>query len=391
MYGAGAIGGTLAVKLAQAGHDVCLVARGAHLAAIKEHGLKLQSRLPGTAVGFGHGTDGGNSNNVVVQRLAASSNAADFGQQDVVILAMKAHSLSAAAAGIAPLLGPATTVFTAMNGVPWWMFDQWGPAALRDTSLRACDPEGNLRRHIPSAHVVGGVVYMSADVPEPGLVRHNAGNRIVVGEPLDVNAATGDKSRKRKDSSSSGGSSSDGITDHTAATNTTVSSDPLAGESNNKVSERVQALVSALRGCGIDAEPSASIRHELWHKLLGNLSFNPTSLLTGAACDRMISDPYVRQLLERMMKEGLAVGDAMGIRLGIEPAARMEVTRKLGAVKTSMLQDAEAARPIELDGIVASVVEIAHKVGVEVPSIEAVLGLVRVRASILGLYSVPEV
>ena len=165
IYGAGAIGGTLGVRLAQAGHDVSLIVRGAHLAAIRANGLTLIK---------------GNERATV--KLAASDNSTDLGKQDVVIIALKSHTLSAAVHGFAPLLGDDTMVVTAMNGVPWWFFHQFG-GALEGAALQACDADGRIGRAIAPARVIGGVVYMAADVPEPGVVRWNSGTRFVLGEP----------------------------------------------------------------------------------------------------------------------------------------------------------------------------------------------------------------
>jgi len=185
------------------------------------------------------------------------------------------------------------------------------------------------------------VVYLAADVPSPGVVRHSSGNRLVLGEP------------------------------------------------SNRPSARVDALVAALTGAGFEAVASENIRRELWMKLLGNLCFNPVSVLTGASTDRMLDDRHMATLFATMMREAIAVAAALGMPLDIDPLARMAQTRKLGPIKSSMLQDAEAGRPIELDAIVGSVVEIAERIGVATPFIDAVFGTLRVRAAGLGLYPRP--
>ncbi|MBL8381963.1 MAG: 2-dehydropantoate 2-reductase [Burkholderiales bacterium] len=320
VYGAGAIGGTIAARLALAGHAVSVVARGAHLAAIRAHGLRL--------------AHGGSEQAVAV---TASERGADLGTQDVVIIALKSHSLPAAAADVAALVGPQTAVVTAMNGVPWWFFDGWG-GALAGTALAACDPDGRIARAIAPAHVVGGVVFLAANVPQPGLVQHDSGNRLILGEPA------------------------------------------------HRASARVDALVAALAGAGFDAVASAAIRREIWLKLLGNVCFNPVSVLTGVATDRMIADRHLASMFGAMMREAMALADALGLDARIDPEARMAQSLKLGSIKSSMLQDVEAGRPIELDAIVGSVVEIAERVGVATPFINAVFGAVRVRAAMLGLY-----
>ena len=320
IYGAGAIGGTLGVRLAQAGHEVSLIARGAHLAAIRANGLTLLK---------------GSERDTV--KLAASDNSAHFGKQDVVIIALKSHTLSAAVDGIAPLLGDDTSVVTAMNGVPWWFFHHFG-GALEGAALQACDADGRIGRAIAPERVIGGVVYMSADVPEPGVVRWNSGTRLVLGEP------------------------------------------------SHESSPRTDNLAKALVGAGFEASASNHIRRELWLKLLGNVCFNPVSVLTGTHTGLMLADRHMRDMFAAMMTEAIAVANALGLGVTIEPEVRLEQSRKLGVIKTSMLQDVEAGRPIELDAIVGSVVEIAARLHLPTPFINAVFGAVRVKAAALGLY-----
>ena len=320
IFGAGAIGGTIGARLAQAGHEVSLIARGAHLAAIRAHGLTLRS---------------GDASHVL--KIAASDNPADLGAQDAVIIALKSHSLPGAAAGIAPLLGPDTCVVSALNGLPWWFFNDWG-GALSGTPLASCDPDGRIAAAIEPARVLGCVVFLASDVPAPGVVRHNSGNRLVLGEPA------------------------------------------------NRISTRVTALAAALTEAGFEAQASADIRRDMWQKLLGNLCFNPASVLTGVSTDQMLDDNHMSALFAAMMREAIAVAAALGIDIAIDPAVRMAQTRKLGPIRSSMLQDVEAGRPIELDAIVGSVVEVAERVGVPTPFINAVFGAVRVRARALDLY-----
>ena len=320
IYGAGAIGGTIGARLALAGHEVSLIARGAHLDAICTNGLTLLRGAERSVV-----------------KLPASANAADLGAQDVVIVALKSHTLAAAVTGIAPLLGPDTAVVTAMNGVPWWFFEGWG-GALQGTRLASCDGDGRIAQALASRRIIGSVVYMAADVPQPGVVRWNSGQRLVFGEP------------------------------------------------SHQLSPRVEELTKALVEAGFETEATDNIRRELWLKLLGNLCFNPVSVLTGVSTDVMLDDPHMHGLFAGMMREAIAVANALGLGITVEPEARIAQTRKLGAIKSSMLQDVEAGRPIELDAIVGSVVEIAAHLGIDTPFINAVFGTVRVRAAQLGLY-----
>jgi 2-dehydropantoate 2-reductase len=324
IYGAGAIGGTLGARLALSGHQVSLVARGAHLAAIRARGLTFLQ---------------GDERHVIA--LPASDDAADLGPQDAVIVALKAHGLAAGAAGIVPLLGPDTCVVTAMNGVPWWFFEGWG-GALAGTRLAACDPDGRIAAAIPAARVVGGVVFPSAAVPEPGVVRLSSGSKVVVGELDGTRSA------------------------------------------------RAQALADAFADAGFESVLSPDIRKDVWLKLWGNVCYNPVSVLTGSHTDDMLDDPLLHEMFTRMMSEAVAVGRALGFDITTPVPERIAQTRRLGHIRTSMLQDAEAGRPIELDGIVGATVEIAEKLGVDAPFIRAVMGMTRRRATQMGLYGAPR-
>ncbi len=323
IFGAGAIGGTIGARLALAGHEVSLVARGAHLAAIRANGLTLLQ---------------GAERHVVT--VKASDHPAHLGPQDAVIIALKSHTLAAAVDGIAPLLKDDTAIVTAINGVPWWFFNGWG-GVHQGTALQSCDADGRIARAIAPSRVVGGVVFMAANVPEPGVVRWNSGSRFVLGEPV------------------------------------------------HQASARVDALAAALVGAGIEAVASDNIRREIWLKLLGNVCFNPVSVLTGVTTDLMLDDRHLSSLFAGMMREAIAVANALGLDVTIKPDERMAQTRKLGPIKSSMLQDIEAGRPIELDAIVGSVVEIAERLGIATPFINTVFGAVRVRAAALGLYPKP--
>lgn len=268
--------------------------------------------------------------------VRAVSSAAELGMQDVVVLAVKATALADVAAQVAPLLGPETIVLTAMNGVPWWFFSG-GTLPYAGTRLPSLDPDGALAKAIPFNQVIGCVVHLSSSCPAPGVVRLGFGNRLIVGEP-------------------EGG-----------------------------VSERVRALGALLRTAGFDVEESGDIRTDIWYKLWGNMTMNPVSAMTGASCDRVLDDPLVHAFCLAAMREAADIGAKIGCPIAQSGEDRMEVTRKLGAFKTSMLQDAEAGKPLEIDALVTSVHEIGRLVGVATPNVDALLGLVRLFARTRGL------
>ncbi|NEX62914.1 2-dehydropantoate 2-reductase [Noviherbaspirillum galbum] len=260
-----------------------------------------------------------------------------FGVQDLVVLAVKATGLQEVARHIAPLLGPETIILTAMNGVPWWFFDAIeGP--LAGTRLPSLDPQGVLAKAMPASQVIGCVVHLSSSCPEPGLVKPGFGNRLIVGEPAGGRSARLDK---------------------------------------------VAALLA--EAC-FDTEASADIRSDIWYKLWGNMTMNPVSAITGATGDRMLDDPLVRRFCLAVMQEAADIGARIGCPITQSGEDRMEVTRKLGAFKTSMLQDAEARRPLEIDALVTAVHDIGKLVGVATPNVDALLGLVRLFGQSHGLY-----
>jgi len=320
IVGAGAIGGFLAARLARAGNDVSVLARGKTLDAIRAHGIRLTSE-----------------GETFSAQVRASGQATDLGVQDIVILAVKAPGLPAVAAQLAPLLGPDTMVVPALNGIPWWFF-QTATGKLAGHQLRMADPEGKLAAAIPATSVVASVVFPSSSSPEPGVVVHAAGSRLVFGEP-------------------GGGDSA-----------------------------RVQRLIAIMKHAGFAAETSNNIRMEVWLKVLGNACFNPVSLLTGSPTDRMIDDPGLYRLFTGMMLEVLALGTAIDVPVDIEPGPRLALTRKLGNIKTSMLQDVEAGRAVEVDGIIGTLVEIAAQLEFKAPLLETVYAIARMRAQVLGLY-----
>jgi 2-dehydropantoate 2-reductase len=321
VFGAGAVGGLIAVRLAQAGHDVSVVARGAHLAALRQQGLVLRESSRETRA-----------------RVRASDDPADLGPQDYVIVAVKGHSLREVAARIAPLLGRDTSIVTAMNGVPWWFFDRlpFGAGALR---LESLDPDGGLARAMPTDRIVGCVVHLSASVPEPGVIRHNMGARLILGEPGGRNGT------------------------------------------------RTARIAEALGAAGFEAVTSPFIEKDFWVKLLGNVSFNPVSALTLATADRLIADPQVKAYMVAIMREVLAIGRAVGVDADIDPEARMDMARHLGVFKTSMLQDLEAGKPLEIEGLLGATLEIARKAAVAAPFTESLFGLIRLRAQSTGQYA----
>jgi 2-dehydropantoate 2-reductase len=259
-----------------------------------------------------------------------------LGPQDLVVIAVKGPALPAVARGIAPLLGRETIVLPAMNGVPWW-FGQ-GVDALGDAPLESVDPGGAISASVPYARVLGCVVHASASVPEPGVVQRHLGNGLIVGEPV-------------------GG-----------------------------VTARAQRVADLLADAGFTATASADIRQDIWYKLWGNLTINPISAITGATTDRVLDDPLVREFCTSAMREASALGARIGCAIDQSPEDRHRVTRRLGRFKSSMLQDAEAGRPIELDAIVGAVHELGQRVGQPTPSIDALLGLARLFGRMRGLY-----
>ncbi|MFP8835052.1 2-dehydropantoate 2-reductase [Hydrogenophaga sp. XSHU_21] len=270
----------------------------------------------------------------------ASDRAYQLGAHDLVVLAVKAPALPGIAPVIGPLIARHTVVLTAMNGVPWWFFEGFG-GALKGTPLPVVDPGGAMARAVPARHILGGVVHASCSTDGPGIVRHHFGNGLIVGEP--------------------------------------------SGEQ----SPRAQAVVACLREAGIDATLSAQIQRDIWFKLWGNMTVNPVSALTGATTDRILADPQVRDFISAVMREAKAIGEKIGIPIAQAPEDRHAVTLKLGAFRTSMLQDVEARRPVELDALVSAVRELGRLTQVPTPFTDALLGLARLQARTLGLYPEP--
>ncbi|WP_298835775.1 2-dehydropantoate 2-reductase [uncultured Roseobacter sp.] len=313
IFGAGAIGGFMGVKLAQAGADVSLVARGPHLAAMKARGLTL--------------LEAGEEITVPVR---ASDNAAELGEQDYVIVTLKAHSVPPVVGAMQPLIGPETTVVSGVNGVPWWYFHKLG-GPLEGTRLETVDPGNAQWDGFGPDRVLGCVVYPAAEVSEPGVVRHIEGKRFSLGEP--------DGSR----------------------------------------SERAQALSAVLSAAGLRAPVRPRLRDEIWVKLWGNLSFNPISALTHATLDVLCTDPGTRNVARAMMLEAQQIGEKLGVKFPIDVERRIDGGAAVGAHRTSMLQDLEAGRPLETDALVTAVQELGRITDTPTPVIDTVLALVRLR------------
>jgi 2-dehydropantoate 2-reductase len=321
IFGAGAIGGYMAVKLVQAGVDVSIVARGAHLAAIQSHGLTLVEE---------------GAEPVTVQ-VRASSNAADLGVQDYVIVTLKAHSVPPVVGAMQPLIGPHTTIVSGVNGVPWWYFHKIG-GPLEGRRLHSVDPGDVQWNGFGPDRVLGCVVYPAAEVSEPGVIRHVEGNRFSLGEP------------------------------------------------DGSKSDRATALSQVLQSAGLKAPVRPRLRDELWVKLWGNLSFNPISALTHATLDVLCTDPGTREVARRMMVEAQEIAEKLGVSFPIDVDRRIEGGAAVGAHRTSMLQDLDAGRPMEIDALVASVQELGRITETPTPTIDTVLALVALRGRVAGLY-----
>ncbi len=269
--------------------------------------------------------------------VASSASPEEFGVQDLVVLAVKAPSLPEVVQHIAPLLGPDTIVLAAMNGVPWWFLQGFG-GELANRRLLSVDPDGALAKAIPVAHIIGCVVHATCSQAEPGLVRNHFGNGLVLGEP------SGEKTA------------------------------------------RLQQLAALFEKAGFDITVSDQIQKDIWFKLWGNMTVNPISALTGATTDLIMDDELVRAFISSVMLEAREIGARIGIHLDQQPEDRHQYTRKLGAFKTSMLQDVEAGKAVELDSLVAAVRELGQLTGVATPFTDALLGLARLKARVSGLY-----
>ena len=312
--GAGAIGAYMGALMSRAGLDVTLFARGPHLRAMQERGVRVQS------------VEGD-----FEAHPRISGNLDEIGPVDVVFLGVKAHGLTQLAPQLKPVLGPDTAVVGTQNGIPWWFFQGWG-GAHEGIHLERVDPGGVIAASIEPRRVLGSIVYFATEVAEPGVVRHTEGNRISLGEP-------------------------DGTR-----------------------SERSRRIAEALIASGLRCPVTPHIRQEIWVKILGNVAFNPISALTGATLVQMARDPEVRLLVRRIMEETVALGAELGLEVPITVDQRIAGAEKVGEHKTSMLQDLEAGRPIELEAVVGAVVELGERLHVPMPHTRAVYACTKLLA-----------
>ena len=322
IYGAGAIGGYLAACLHDAGAQVCLIARGPHLKAIKENGLVIE--INGQTRKY---------------PLTASENPADFGHQDYVIIALKAHGIPYITHAIQPLLGRDTAVVSAVNGLPWWYFHKANThTELDGNPLISVDPDAAIWNSIGPERAIGCVVYPACEITKPGTIKHIEGDRISLGEP------SGD------------------------------------------MSERLKNLSSLMIKGGLKAPQKKRIRDEIWIKLWGNCSFNPVSALTGASLDKIAEDPDTRFLVGEIMKECKQVGEALSVRFAVSIEDRINGAGKIIGHKPSTRQDIEMGRPLEIDPLVTALIEIGKKLEIPTPSLCSVAALLKLQGQTLGLY-----
>jgi 2-dehydropantoate 2-reductase len=310
IVGAGAIGGFLGARLVQAGHEVNLVARGAHLAAMRERGLSLRSKSESLTL-----------------RVRAIGSVDGLGPQDAVFIALKAYSIADMLPRLAPLLDEATVVVPVINGIPWWYFYKEG-GRFDGEAVGCIDPGGAMLRNLDCGRILGCVVQVSAEVIAPGVIEHAAGRRFILGEP------------------------------------------------GGNLSERAARVAAALAQAGLDAPLSARIRDDVWTKLVGNLAFNPICALTAARMDQAMSNPAIVDLTRTVMGEGMRVGEAYGARFGMSIDERIEMAKRIGKSKVSMLQDLERGRPIESEAIVGAVCELGRRAGIATPATDLVHTLI---------------
>jgi 2-dehydropantoate 2-reductase len=318
VVGAGAIGGLLAVKLAELGETVTVIVRGPHLQAVRANGMKLFM---------------GGSEHVV--RLEATDRISDVtAPQDLVILALKAHQLGGVAPELKSLCGPKTVVVTAQNGIPWWYFFRYdGP--YQGTILQSVDPGGTVAANLDVAQVIGSIIYPAADIVTPGVIRHIEGDRISLGEP------------------------------------------------DGQDTERLRALAQLFRKAGFKVRLASDLRSEIWVKLWGNCTFNPISALTHATLVDICQFPATRQLAENVMREAQTIGEKLGARFGVTLEKRIAGAEAIGKHKTSMLQDVETGRPLELDALVGSVMELGRLTGTPTPHLSALHACTSLLAHVL--------
>ena len=323
--GAGAIGGYIGARLARAGAEVVLFARGPHLRAMQQRGLRVVSPDGDFEV-----------------RPRVTDSLATIGTADVVFLGVKAHSLTALAPTLRPLLGPETVVVSMQNGIPWWYFQSHG-GELDGLRLERVDPGGAIAAAIPPRSVLGSLAYFATDVPEPGVIHHTEGSKISLGEP------------------------------------------------DGTKSERARRIADALSAAGFRCPVSTRFRQEIWVKLLGNVAFNPISALTSGTLEEMVRHPEVSRVVRELMAETEAVAGRLGIELPISIDQRMAGAERVGAHKTSMLQDYEAGRPMELEAVVGAVIELGERLGVATPATRAVYACARMLDEHRSRRAVPRI
>jgi 2-dehydropantoate 2-reductase len=305
--GAGAIGGYIGAKLAKAGADVTLFARGPHLQAMRDRGLRVE----------------GPDESFDVQP-SVTGTLDSIGPADVVFLGVKAHSLTDLAPQLAPLFHDDTVVVSTQNGIPWWYFQRYGGGELEGLTLERVDPGGIIAKSIEARRVIGSIAYFATEIEKPGVIRHIEGNRISFGEP------------------------------------------------DGTKSERCIRIAQALIAAGLRCPVSTRFRQEIWVKLLGNVAFNPISALTGGTLVRIATHPETSALVRDVMRETESVAQRLGIELPISIDQRIAGAAKVGEHKTSMLQDVEAGRPMELDAVVGAVIELGDRLGIPMPATRAV-------------------
>lgn len=314
VFGAGAIGGLVGARLARAGvADVSLVARGAHLEAMRANGLRV--------------TQAGETYTV---RPRATDDPRELGHQDFIILTLKSHALPGIAEALAPLIGPETVLLFGQNGLPWWYFYKHG-GHFDGHALESVDPGGRLWRTLGPERALGAVIWQAAGLGAPGHVVHGFGDRLTIGEP------------------------------------------------SGEISDRARRLSTLLEQAGVKCPVSADLRNEIWLKLWGNLSFNPVSVLTGGTLEALARDPGTRTVLAAMMEEARAVGAALGVVFTVSVEERLDMAAKVGAHRSSMLQDVDAGRPTELEALLGAVIELAQMTGIATPTLKLVYDLARFR------------
>jgi 2-dehydropantoate 2-reductase len=319
IIGVGAIGGFVGIRLALAGEDVTFIARGANLAALRERGIRLVA------------ADGGEQ---AVSQVTATDDYSAAGPQDMVILALKAHQVEAVAREVPKLFGPQTIVVPMQNGIPYWYFHGY-PGALAGTRVNSVDPHGLIGAHIPAERVIGCVVYPAAELLAPGVIKHVEGNRFPVGEP------------------------------------------------NGQSTDRVRQVSECFIGGGLQAPVLGDIRAEIWLKLWGNLTFNPISALARATLADICRYPPSRAVAAAMMTEAQTVANKLGVTFRVPLEKRISGAERVGHHKTSMLQDIEAGRTIEIEALLGSVVELARLTDTSTPHIDTVFALTKLLAKTL--------